>query len=73
MSNPPTNLPGEATLDDEYDQEAQQYATAFDSEMTLLLQQVASAAEMLGQFSAMLNNAAQMYAQTDYNSAFPEV
>ncbi len=55
--------------DTDYDAEATQYAAQFNAEMTLTLQGVASALEVIGQFTALLNNAGQAYAQADHNSA----
>jgi hypothetical protein len=60
------------TQKDDLDGEGQEFANSIIPGMTQLMNAVAGAIEYLGVFNASLNNAAQIYAQSDSNSAFPE-
>jgi len=74
--NNPDNKAGsmEATtvIYDNLDSEAQQFATDITAEMTQVLQAVGNTIEVIGQFTALLNAAGQMYTETDYLSAFTD-
>jgi hypothetical protein len=61
---------GDGTTDNEFDQEGVQFAAAMGPAMTAVLAEVAQTIEMIGQFTALLNNAGQTYAQTDYSCVF---
>jgi hypothetical protein len=60
------------TKKDDLDSMGQDFAQSIIPAMTQLMSSVAASIEFLGTFNASLNNAAQMYAQSDSNSAFPE-
>lgn len=57
---------------DPYDDEAKQFADAITPQMKELLKSCAGVIEAMGGFTALLNNAGQMYTNGDYNSAFSE-
>jgi hypothetical protein len=57
---------------DDLDTEAQQFATDITAEMTQVLQAIGNTIEVIGQFTALLNAAGQMYTETDYLSAFTD-
>jgi hypothetical protein len=69
---PPTQYGPQVTYD-QLDSEGQDFAAAINPQMSQLLQACAGVIEMMGQYTALINNAGQMYAETDYNSAFPPV
>lgn len=51
-------------------QEGRDFAASTNPQMEQLLQAAGGAIELMGVFNAMLNNAGQMYAQTDHDSSF---
>jgi hypothetical protein len=63
---------GSTFTPDPYDEEAQKFAAAIDPQMKALLKSCAGVIEAMGGFTALLNNAGQMYTYSDYSSAFPE-
>lgn len=56
---------------DPLDEEGQQFSASIKPQMSKLLGSVANLIESMGHFNALLNNAAQMYTDTDAASAFP--
>ena len=58
--------------DDEYDQEAQEFAAAIIPQMKNLLNSIGNVVEACGQFNALLNNAGQIYATVDHNAEFKD-
>jgi hypothetical protein len=65
--------PNEVVNYDQLDSEGRQFAAAIDPQMEQLLQSAAGLIEAIGAFTALLNNAGQVYAQADYNSDFTAV
>jgi hypothetical protein len=65
-----TPAPYQVTTGNNYDDEGAQYGQAFDQAMKGVLSEVSQVIEMIGTFTALLNNAGQAYAQTDYSSWF---
>jgi hypothetical protein len=53
-------------------QAANEYAAAMDPVMSEVLRQIADAIESVGQFTACLNRAGQLYAHADRGSFFPD-
>jgi hypothetical protein len=62
---------GDGVQWDNLDDEGKDFATSVDPQMQQLLASVSDIIESMGQFNALLNNAAQMYTDTDASSAFP--
>lgn len=62
---------GSAVTYDPLDGEGQQFAASITPQLELLMRAAAGATEAMGSFTAMLNNAAQMYTDGDAQSAFP--
>ena len=56
---------------DKLDSEGTSFAESINPNATKLLKSVGDTIEALGAFCAMLNNAAQYYADTDFQSVFP--
>lgn len=56
---------------DPLDSEGSDFAKSINPQMQQLLQAVGGAIEAMGVFTALLNDAGQMYAETDSQSAFP--
>ncbi|MBY8886972.1 hypothetical protein K7472_19225 [Streptomyces sp. PTM05] len=56
-------------VQDDLDQEGVNFAKEINPKMTQVLQSIASGVEAIGQFTALLNNAGQMYTETDFKSA----
>ncbi|QFR93699.1 hypothetical protein [Streptomyces tsukubensis] len=55
---------------DPLDQEGRDFAESTNPRMEQLLQAVGGAIEVMGVFNATLNNAGQMYAQSDHDASF---
>jgi len=78
-TTPPTTSPnskagsilGDGVQWDNLDSEGMNFASSVNPQMQQLLAQVSNVIESMGQFNALLNNAAQMYTDTDASSAFP--
>lgn len=78
-TTPPTVSPnskvgeilGDGVQWDSLDAEGKSFAASVNPQMRQLLASVSNVIESMGQFSALLNNAAQMYADTDASAAFP--
>lgn len=64
---------GTTTTMDPLDDEGTQFAASMGPELHNLLVSAAGVIELMGAFSAMLNNAAQMYTYTDSGSAFTDL
>jgi hypothetical protein len=64
-------LTGDGVTYDKLDSEGTSFANAVNPQMEHLLQAVGNTVEALGYFTALLNNAGQMYTETDAQSAFP--
>jgi hypothetical protein len=58
---------------DPLDDEGKQFAASIEPQMQYLLQMIGNSIETLGTFTALLNNAGQIYAQSDAQSAFPNL
>ena len=56
---------------DVLDKEGIAQANSMNPQMQLLLQQIGDAIELVGKYTALLNNAGQLYAYADSKSAFP--
>lgn len=56
---------------DSLDSEGTSFAAAVNPQMQQLLETIGNTIEAMGQFTALLNNAGQMYTDTDAQSAFP--
>ncbi|NUQ97857.1 MAG: hypothetical protein HOY79_15320 [Streptomyces sp.] len=50
-----------------------QFADAINPQLTQIMQDAAGAIELMGTFTALLNNAGQTYAEADAQSAFPDL
>jgi hypothetical protein len=78
-TTPPTSSPtskapstlGDGVQWDSLDDEGKDFASSVDPQMQQLLASVSDVIESMGQFNALLNNAAQMYTDADASSAFP--
>jgi len=57
---------------DDLDSEAASFADAINPQLSKLMASGAGAIEVMGAFTALLNNAGQMYTYTDSTSVFPE-
>ena len=64
-------LDGDSAVRDNLDPEGKSFAASVDPQMQQLLASVSDIVESMGQFNALLNNAAQMYTDTDASAAFP--
>jgi hypothetical protein len=64
---------GETTTPDPLNDEGKQFAASIGPELHNLLVSAAGVLELMGGFSAMLNNAGQMYTYTDSSAAFTDL
>jgi hypothetical protein len=62
---------GEAGTGDKLDSEGKSFASAVIPQIQQMLYAIGNSIEAMGQFSALLNNAGQMYTDTDAQSSFP--
>ncbi|MFE0462670.1 hypothetical protein ACFW1A_25785 [Kitasatospora sp. NPDC058965] len=67
-----TVRPDTMEADGPVQQAANEYARAMDPTMSEVLRQIADAIESVGQFTALLNRAGQLYAHADRGSFFPD-
>ena len=66
-----TSINHPALVYDQLDESGKAFAASINVQMPKVLQAIGNVTELLGQFTACINQAGQLYAGTDRNSAFP--